>query len=42
MSISKTNEQAFEELIEKSLVGTTVEERHGNVYVDRRQPFLLG
>lgn len=38
MSISKTNEQAFEELIEKSLVGTTVEERHGNVYVDSQQP----
>ncbi|MFC2513887.1 MAG: type I restriction endonuclease [Prevotella melaninogenica] len=38
MSISKTNEQAFEELIEKSLVGMTVEERHGNVYVDSQQP----
>lgn len=40
MTLSKTNEQAFEALIEKALVGTTVEERKlsGNLDVDAQTP----
>ena len=40
MSFSKTNEQAFEELIERALVGTTREERDsdGQTDVEAQQP----
>ena len=40
MSVSKTNEQAFEELIEKTLVGTSLEERqlNGTNDVDAQRP----
>lgn len=40
MSFSKTNEQAFEELIERALVGTTREEREaaGPTDVENQQP----
>ena len=42
MSLSQTNEQAFEYLIEKALVGSTVEERKatGNEDVDAQHPEL--
>ena len=40
MEFSKTNEQAFEWLIERALVGTTREEREaaGQTDVDAQQP----
>ena len=40
MSLSQTNEQAFEYLIEKALVGSTVEERKaaGNDVIDAQNP----
>ena len=40
MSTSKTNEQAFEALIERALVGTTIEERKeaGQTDVDAQCP----
>ncbi len=40
MSVSKTNEQAFEALIEKALVGTSLEERqqNGTNDVDAQNP----
>ena len=40
MNTSKTNEQAFEALIEKALVGSTCEERSalGNTNVDNQNP----
>ena len=40
MSFSKTNEQAFEELIERALVGTTREEREAaeQTDVEAQQP----
>ena len=34
MNISQTNEQAFEALIEKTLVGSTNEERQANGHTD--------
>lgn len=34
MNVSKTNEQAFEALIEKALVGSTCEERAANGQAD--------
>ena len=40
MTLSKTNEQAFEALIEKALVGSTFEERNtnGQTDVDAQSP----
>lgn len=38
MNVSETNEEAFEWLIERNLVGSTVEERKGNEDVDSQQP----
>lgn len=40
MNVTKTNEQAFEALIEKALIGSTVEERQrsGNTDVDVQSP----
>lgn len=40
MATSKTNEQAFETLIERALVGTTIEERKeaGQTDVDAQCP----
>ena len=38
MTTTKTNEQAFECLIEKALVGTTREERGTAADVDKQQP----
>ena len=40
MNFSKTNEQAFEALIEKALIGTTREEREnaGQTDVNAQQP----
>ena len=40
MSTSKTNEQAFEALIERALIGTTLEERKesGQTDVDTQAP----
>lgn len=44
MTTSKTNEQAFEALIEKALVGSTIEERKasGETDVDAQSPIATG
>ena len=38
MSFCETNEQAFEALIEQSLIGTTREERGADANVDSQTP----